>query len=122
MKKLTPILVGLVLVAGLATSATSAYAATPSQTNAVRDAQEYLQSQAFSLKGLISQLKYDGFSTKNATYGAQHVRANWNKEAAKDAHEYLASQAFSESGMISQLEYDGFTPSQAAYGAKATGL
>jgi hypothetical protein len=85
----------------------------------LRDAQEYLGTQAFSLKGLISQLKYDGFTTSQANYGAHHVRVNWNKEAAADARDYLQTQAFSRSGLIAQLEYDGFTPSQAAYGANA---
>ena len=103
-------------------SVTAAHATPVSRANAVRDAKEYLQSQAFSLKGLVSQVKYDGFSTSDATYGASHSGANWIKEAGADAKEYLQSQAFSGSGMVAQLEYDGFTASQALYGARAAGL
>jgi hypothetical protein len=93
-----------------------------SRAQAVRKAHDYLDYQAFSLKGLIAQLKYEGFSTSDATYGATHVRANWFKEAAAKAKDYLKFQAFSRSGLISQLEYEGFTPAQAAYGARAVGL
>ena len=122
MKALKPFLTGLVLVAALATSCATAYAATAGQQNAVRDAREYLGTQAFSFKGLISQLKFDGFTASQAKYGAKHVHANWNKEAAADAREYLQTQAFSRRGLIEQLEFDGFTPAQAAHGAKAAGL
>jgi hypothetical protein len=89
---------------------------------AVRKAHEYLQFEAFSFKGLVTQLKYEGFSTADATYGASHSGANWFKEAAAKAKEYLKIEAFSRSGMVTQLEYDGFTPAQALYGARAAGL
>jgi Host cell surface-exposed lipoprotein len=122
MKTIRASVVGLVLVAALATSVSTAYAVTAGEANAVRSAQEYLQTQAFSLKGLISQLKFSGFSTKSATYGAEHSGANWYKQAVKSAHEYLQTQGFSYRGLVSQLEFSGFTPSQAAHGAKAAGL
>lgn len=112
----------VVLTALLFGNVTAAHATPISRANAVRSAHEYLQSQAFSLKGLVSQLKFEGFSTSDATYGASHSGANWMKEAAADAKEYLRSQAFSRSGLVAQLEYDGFTSSQALYGARAAGL
>jgi hypothetical protein len=93
-----------------------------SRANAVRAAHEYLQFQAFSLKGLVGQLKYDGFSTSDATYGASHSGAHWMKQAVRAAKEYLRFQAFSRSGMIGQLKYDGFTSAQARHGAVAAGL
>jgi len=95
----------------------SASASTRGDREALADAKEYLSSQAFSLSGLITQVKYDGFTTAQATYGAEHSGANWNTEAYKDAKEYLSSQAFSLSGLITQLEFDHFTASQAIYGA-----
>jgi len=67
-------------------------------------------------------LKYEGFSTGDARYGASHAGANWFKEAAKKAKEYLKIEAFSRRGLIAQLEYEGFTPGQAASGARAVGL
>jgi Host cell surface-exposed lipoprotein len=104
-------------------SVPAAHAApTTGRDQAVRKAHEYLQYGAFSLKGLVSQLKFEGFSTSDASYGASHSGANWWKEAAAKAKEYLHMQAFSRSGLVAQLKFDGFTSAQALYGARAAGL
>jgi hypothetical protein len=103
-------------------SVTPAHATATNRTQAVRAAREYLQVQAFSLKGLVKQLRFEGYSTSDATYGATHAGANWMQEAVKSAKEYLRVQAFSFSGMVEQLEFDGFTPAQAVHGARAAGL
>ena len=63
------------------------------------------------------QLKYEGFTTKEAKYAANNCNANWKDQAYKKATSYLESQSFSKSGLIKQLEYEGFTNSQAKYGA-----
>ncbi len=96
-------------------------APTMGEKNALSSAKEYLNTMAFSYKGLIEQLKYEGFSTEEATYGADNCGADWNEQAAKSAKEYLNTMAFSRSGLIEQLEYEGFTKAQAEYGAKAVG-
>jgi hypothetical protein len=111
-----------VLTALLFGSVTTADARPMNRTQAVRAAKEYLQTQAFSLKGLVSQLKYEGYSTSDATYGAKHSGANWMKQAVRAAKEYLQTQAFSFSGMVGQLQYDGFTHAQAVHGARAVKL
>jgi hypothetical protein len=103
-------------------SVTAAHATPGSRANAVRDAKEYLQYQAFSFKGLVSQLRYEGFSKSDARYGASHAGANWMKQAVKAAKDYLRTQAFSRSGLIGQLMYDGFTRRQARHGVIAAGL
>jgi hypothetical protein len=104
-------------------SVSAAHAApTSDRDQAVRKAQEYLQYQAFSLKGLASQLKFEGFSASDAAYGASHCGANWWKEAAAKAKDYLHMQAFSRSGLVAQLIFEGFTSAQALYGARAAGL
>jgi hypothetical protein len=95
--------------------------ATTGEKNAVEKAKSYLRFSAFSREGLIDQLEYEGFSHKEAVYGADRVGANWNEQAAKKAESYLKYSAFSRSGLIDQLEYEGFTPSQAEYGVKAVG-
>jgi hypothetical protein len=80
--------------------------ATNGDKEALAAAKEYLSTQAFSLRGLISQLDspYGGqFTVAQATYGAVHSGANWNKEALAAAKEYLSTQAFSLRGLISQL-------------------
>jgi len=87
-----------------------------SRQQAIASAKEYLASQAFSRKGLIDQLKYEGFSTKDATYAVDHIKVNWQIQAYKSAKEYLRSQSFSKKGLYSQLIYEGFTASQAGYG------
>ena len=98
-------------------------AATPvSRSNAVRSAHEYLQTEGFSYKSLFEQLKYEGYSTSDATYAVIHSGANWYKQAAREARDYLHTEAFSRSGLIEQLEYEGFTASQALYGVRTVGL
>ena len=79
-------------------------------------AESYLNSSAFSYTGLIHQLEYEGFSTSEATYGADNCGANWKEQALKKAKSYLNSSAFSYSGLQHQLEYEGFTEDEAQYG------
>lgn len=86
------------------------------QQQALASARSYLAYSAFSRKGLFKQLKFEGFSTKDATYAVLHVNANWNVQAYKSAKEYLSSSSFSKKALYSQLIYEGFTPSQATYG------
>ena len=95
MKKILLLVLPVLAAAGLFGSVTAAHATPVSRANAVAKAHEYLQSEAFSFKGLVGQLKYEGFSTSDATYGVSHSGANWTKEAAAKAKEYLQSEAFS---------------------------
>ncbi|MEO3759049.1 Ltp family lipoprotein [Mycobacterium sp. B14F4] len=95
---------------------------TVSQQNAVRKAEDYLDYTAFSRRGLIEQLEFEGFSTEDATFAVDHVAVDWNEQAAKKAEDYLDYTSFSRSGLIEQLEFEGFTPAQAAYGVAAVGL
>lgn len=108
--------------AAVSASSTAVHRTHSDRQQAVRKAKEYLSFEAFSLKGLTSQLRFDGFSKSDARYGASHAGANWFKEAAKKAKEYLKIEAFSYNGMVKQLEFDGFTRAQARYGARAAGL
>ena len=89
---------------------------TQTQRQARLMARDYLDSSAFSRSGLIEQLKYEGFSTRAAIYGVDHVRVSWYRQALFSAREYLDGQHFSRSGLIDQLKYEGFTWSQAVYG------
>jgi hypothetical protein len=85
-------------------------------------AKDYLKYMAFSRNGLVDQLKYEGFSTHDARYGADHAGANWNHQATRVAKSYLNYMHFSRSGLIEQLQYEGFSHSQALYGVKHAGL
>lgn len=91
------------------------------QKNAVRKALSYLDYSAFSYSGLINQLEYEGFSTEDATYGADNCGADWNEQAARKAQDYLDYSSFSRDGLIDQLKYEGFTAEQAEYGVTAVG-
>ena len=115
-------LAAVVLTALLLGTVTPAQATPISRANAVRSAKEYLHLQAFSQNGMVKQLKCEGFSTSDATYGASHSGADWMKQAVRSAKEYLRLQAFSRRGMVDQLKFEGFTPAQALHGARGAGL
>ena len=61
-------------------------------------------------------MKFEGYSTADATWAVNHVHANWNKQAVKKAKDYLEYQAFSRKGLLDQLLFEGFTRAQAQYG------
>lgn len=89
---------------------------TASQQNAVETAESYLDTSAFSRKGLIDQLVFEGFSAKDAKFAVDHIDPNWNNQAVLAAKSYLDSGSFSRSGLIEQLEFEGYTHAQAVYG------
>lgn len=93
-----------------------------SQENARESAESYLDMAAFSRTGLIKQLKFEGFSQKDAEYGVDAQKANWNKQAAASAESYLEMSSFSRASLVEQLMFEGFTRPQAEYGADAVGL
>jgi hypothetical protein len=95
---------------------------TVSQSNAVESALSYIGYQAFSRKGLIDQLKFEDYSTADATYAVDAIDVDWNEQAAKSAESYLEYSSFSRQGLIDQLVFEGFTQSQAEYGVSTTGL
>lgn len=94
---------------------------TLAQRNAVKSAESYLSFTAFSRKGLIQQLEFEGYSTEDATYAVDHVTVNWNEQCARTARSYLEFTSFSRQGLHDQLEYEGFTEEQIEYGLQAVG-
>lgn len=95
---------------------------TAGQENARESAESYLDLSAFSRTGLIKQLKYEGYSEKDATYGVDAQKADWNKQAAASAENYLEMSSFSRQGLIDQLVFEGFTKEQAEFGVRKNGL
>jgi len=91
---------------------------TSAQENAVRAAESYLDYKSFSRSGLIKQLKFEDYSTKDATFAVDSLNIDYNEQAAKAAESYLDYKSFSKSGLQQQLEFEGYTSSQAAYGVK----
>jgi hypothetical protein len=105
-----------VLQQALTPAAPSVPSESSGQSNALSTAQDYLNSQGFSRKGLIQQLEFEGYSAADSTYAVDAVGADWDAEAVQVARDYLQTQSFSRSGLVGQLEFDGFTASQAEYG------
>jgi len=101
---------------------------TAGQENAIASAEDYLDTMAFSRKGLIEQLSSEygsGFSKADAKFAVNHIDVNWNVQAARAAKEYLETMPFSRSALIEQLESEygsGFTHAQAVFGVNQTGL
>lgn len=95
---------------------------TTEQSNALRTAENYLDTMPFSKKGLIKQLKFEGYSDEAANWAADHCGADWMKQAEKAAESYLDLMGFSRSELIKQLEFEGYTSKQAAHGADSVGL
>lgn len=93
------------------------HATTAGERNALQSAKDYLNVIAFSRKGLIEQLEYEGYSYSEAVYAVDHCGADWYDQARKCAKQYLDIMSFSKTELIEQLEYDGFTNSEAVYGA-----
>ena len=95
---------------------------TAGQQNARESAESYLATGAFSRKGLIEQLRFEGYSKKDAAYAVEAISPNWNEQAAKAAESYLDTSSVSRSGLIEQLMFEGYTRAQAEYGVGKTGL
>lgn len=92
------------------------------ERNALDKALAYLDYTAFSYKGLIEQLEYEGFSHEEAVYGVDNCGADWKEQAAVKAQQYLDYSSFSRSSLIEQLEFEGFTTEQAEYGVAQVGF
>lgn len=95
---------------------------TQNQANARAKAESYLSTMPFSEKGLIDQLKFEGFGQADATYGVKAVGADWKAQAALKAASYLDTMPFSWKGLFDQLTFEGYTAMQAEYGVNQTGL
>jgi hypothetical protein len=106
----------LITIYGCSTKPKKTVTLTSGQKNALGKAEDYLEHQAFSRKGLIAQLKFEQFTISEATYAVDHVPVNWKSQAAKKAEQYLSNQSFSRSGLIQQLKFEGFTSAQAKHG------
>jgi len=91
---------------------------TVAQEQAVRSAESYLRYSAFSEKGLIDQLEYEGFSIEDATFAVEYMNVDWKEQALASAESYLDYSAFSKKGLIDQLLYEGFSKEQAEHGVE----
>lgn len=91
------------------------------QQQALTKASQYLAHTAFSAKGLMNQLIYEGFSRETASFIAFNIVVDWNEQATRKAQNYLDSTAFSKKGLVDQLIYEGFSRSEAMHGVTQVG-
>lgn len=89
---------------------------TTSQSNARSQAESYISTMAFSRSGLIEQLKFEGYSTADATYAVDNIDVDWYEQAVLKAEEYLDTMPMSASSLYDQLVFEGFTANQAQHG------
>lgn len=78
-------------------------------------ANEFMPWIATSKKGLVGQLKYNGFTTEEAECGVNLNDFDWNDQAKRCGKSYLRSGTFSQKTLASQLKHEGFTPDQIEY-------
>ncbi|GAB2026912.1 Ltp family lipoprotein [Lactovum odontotermitis] len=86
------------------TSNNTAGTVTQEMKNAVATAQQYQNAHVYlSLLGMIDQLEYEGFSTSDATYGANNAGIDWSKNALESAKIYYFRLGLSKSDTYYQL-------------------
>jgi len=90
---------------------------TLSQKNAIIEANLYLNKWLswFSRDWLIEQLEYEWFSNKDASYAADKLNINWDRQAEIKIDSYLRNSSLSRVQFIRQLEYEWFTSEQYLY-------
>ena len=91
------------------------------QRNALEKAEDYLRYSAFSRKGLINQLEFEGFEENDIIFAVDNVKVDWNEQCYKKAKSYLQYSSFSKQSLIDQLEFEGFTDEQIAYAIEKVG-
>ena len=83
--------------------------------NAIESAEAYNKIFAYSKKGLIENLKYEGFSEEIAECAVKSINANWQENCVRSAHSYLEIISYSKEELIHQLDYVGFTAEEIDY-------
>lgn len=89
--------------------------------NAKKSAKSYISALALSRTQMIEQLEFEGYTTEEATYGADNCGADWNVEAAECAENLLDVMGMSRSQLAEQLEFAGFTDEQIEYALEKVG-
>src|SRR5690606_32226410 len=61
---------------------------TREEENAIQSARDYLDFMAFSRKGLVEQLEYEGYPRKVAEKAVDHLDVDWMEQAVLSAESY----------------------------------
>lgn len=79
-------------------------------TEAVRMAERYATSGAYSRKGLEKQLDFEGFSKKEAAYGVENAKVDWLAEADEVAAQQKGyNPAITKEALAKYMTDEGFT-------------
>lgn len=89
--------------------------------NAIKTAESYLKHSSFSRKGLVDQLRFEGYTSDEAVFACDYLEPDWYAEAAEAAASYMSFSSFSRKGLLDQLKFEGFTDDEAAYGVASVG-
>lgn len=95
---------------------------TTSQSNAIRQAENYINTMPFSKTGLAEQLEYEGYSAADAKFAVDQLEVDWRGQAVRHAKQYMETMPFSRDGLIEQLVYEGHSKEDAVYAAGEVGL
>lgn len=95
---------------------------TVSRENALRSAENYVDTIPLSKKGLVKQLEFEGFSEEDSVWASENIVVDWNLQAVRTAKSYIESAPFSRKSLVKQLESEGFTNEEANHAATEVGL
>ena len=96
-------------------------------------ATEYMEYMSFSYKGLVVQLKFEGFTDEEAEFGAAELyggtsdpeneayKAIENENALEQAKELLEDEGYSHSRLIKELEEKSYSNDASTYAADNCG-
>ena len=62
---------------------------TKGQENAIRSAENYISIMSFSKKGLVKQLKFEGYSEGDAKFAVDYIDVDWMEQAVRSGANYL---------------------------------
>lgn len=95
---------------------------TASQKNAIRHAEQYIETMPFSKSGLIEQLEFEGYSTEDAKFAVDNIDVDWREQAVRHAELYIDTMPFSRDGLIEQLKFEGHSEEDSVYAVGQVGL
>lgn len=83
--------------------------------NALRQAENYLNTMPFSESGLAEQLEFEEYPQDAIDYAMDNINPDWNDNALRQAQNYLDTMPFSDSDLYDQLIFEGYSDSQAQH-------
>ena len=102
------------LIVGCLFATTTAQAMTFHEKQALESAQLNLSFMPYSYHSLLTQLRFEGHSLKNATYAVNHCNADWMEQANESAINYLLYSNCTREELHKYLLFEGFLEDEAS--------